>query len=290
MCRINLFIIAVLCSLVLSAAAEESGAPEIDYSKNPEAWMNSPSRRRPDPGRPMSPEMKAVSDHPELLEKLKEEDFAKMSLDDPLLKYVCADIFTRSSLGRVGKMDAQQVMVLADLRRRGESASPMLLKVIEENQETPIESCILGLIDELGTVRLDPFLEYARKLVRERPNSDVVAAAAILLAKQGTKEDITLLEGLLEQRPFAVTYATKSLKALRERLNPPQTETRPERREKPSSHAGSDAHSAKGTVKHPQDGGTVTSQSKLWLTGGMVLVVLLGIYRLLRKRLRRPQP
>lgn len=292
MSRIDLFIIGpVLSALVLCAAAEESRPPEVAPFKAPEAWMLDENRPRPDPHRRMSPEMNAISDHPDQLENLGAEDLAKMALDDPLLKYACADIFIRSSLGRVGEMDGQQELVLADLRRRGEFASPLLLKLIEENQETHIESSILGLIDYLGTVRLDPFLEYARKLLRKRPNSEIVADASGLLARQGTKEDIELLEWLLEQQPFVVTDVTKNLKALRERLNPLQSEIRPEprseRRDKPSPGAKIAAGSANDAKNRTQEDGFSSFRTRPWIIGVLILVALFGLYLLVRKALRR---
>ena len=171
----------------------------------------------PKVGHSISPELRGVD--PGRLDFLNAEDFAIMSLDDPLLKYAYVQIFTTSSLGLVGKMTAQQELALADLRRRGESAGPMLLKLIEENQETQIESCILGLIDRLGTVRIDPFLEYARKILRERPQSENVAGPANLLARHGTKEDIELLEWVQKQGPFAELDIPHALRVMRERLN-----------------------------------------------------------------------
>lgn len=286
MFQINRFLFGpVWCALVLAAAAQESPPPEIDRSKNPEAWMNSPSTRRPDAGRPMSPEMKAVN--PIDVDHLKMEDLAKMSLDDPLLKYAYMEVFTRS-MNNLRQMEAQQELALADMRRRGEPVSPMLLKLLEENQETVIEPLVLWNIEHLGTVRLEPYLAYARKLLRERPNSTVVAHASGLLARQGTKEDIELLEWLLEQQPFAITDATDALKVLRERLNPPQREIRPERRDKSSAAAEMTAGSADGAENHPQRESLKSSRKRPWIIGGIILAVLLGLYRLVRRVPRRP--
>lgn len=89
------------------------------------------------PRRDMSPEMSAVADHPELLENLGAEDLAKMSLDDPLLKYSYYRVFGGSigDFKQMPRMAPQLKLVLADMRRRGEAVSPMQLKLIEENQE-----------------------------------------------------------------------------------------------------------------------------------------------------------
>jgi len=237
------------------------------------------SGNRPDPHRPASPELNAVDST--VIENLKAEDLAKMSLDDSVLKSAYANVFQRS-MGAFEQLAPPQELALADMRRRGEAVSPMLLKLIEENRETLIESSVLGDIENLGTVHLEPFLEYARKLLRERLRSDVVAEASRLLARRGTKEDIELFEWVLTQRPFAVTDLTKSLKILRDRLASPTAAPRPERREIPSPNVGSVGSPAKDTGNHHQDKGDSLSRTKPWLIGGLILVVLLGLYRLLR--------
>lgn len=239
-----------------------------------------------DPHRPMSPEMNEVSNHPDLVANLKAEDLAKMTLDDPLLKYAYASVFMHS-LGPFEQLESPLELVLADMHRRGEAVSPMFLKLIAENRETRIESSVLGKIEHLDTVRLAPFLEYARKLLRERPNSDVVAVASGLLARHGTKEDIELFEWVLTKQPFAVTDLTGNLKILKTRLDTPPPEPRPERREIPSSNAGSVARSAEGAVDHSQEENSAKSQIKPWLIAGIILVVLLGMFHLLRKIRRR---
>jgi len=234
----------------------------------------------------MSPEMDEVSNHPDLVKNLRAEDLAKMTLDDPLLKWAYANVFLRS-MGQFEQLAPPQELALADMRRRGEAVSPMLLKLIEENRETPIEHSVLGDIENLGTVHLEPFLEYARKLLRERTRSDVVAEASRLLARRGTKEDAELFEWVLTQRPFAVTDLTKSLKILKARLATPPSAPRPVRREIPSPNVGSAGSPAKDAGnRHHQDEGDTLSRTKPWLIGGLILVVLLGLYRLLRKGLR----
>jgi hypothetical protein len=230
--------------------------------------------------------MFAISRSPDLLNNLGAEDLAKMSLDDPLLKWAYASVFTHS--WRLKQLEPPQELALADMRRRGEEVSPMLLKLISENQENGIEDAILLNIEHLGTVRIEPFLEYARKLLRERTKTMTAysaGSASFILGQHGTREDEALLERVLKERPYVASDLTKALKNLRARLEL-QPETRPERRQIPSSNAGSDARTAKGTEDYPQGRGSASSRTKPWLIGGMILVVLLGIYLLLRKRQR----
>ena len=279
----------VWCALALYSSGQDAAPNSGDrLQAETAARLLELSKRgvQPDPHRRMSPEMDAVSNDPDLLDNLGAEDLAKMSLDDPLLKWAYACVFTRS-MGPFEQMASEQKLALADMRRRGEAVSPMLLKLIEENRETRIEASILGKIEHLDTVRLEPFLQYARNLLRERTRSDVVASASGLLARRGTKEDIELFEWVLTQQPFAVTDLTGNLKILKTRLDTPPPAPRPERREFPSSNARSVARSAEGAVDHSQAENSATSHTKPWLIAGMILLVLLGMFHLLRKIRRR---
>lgn len=234
------------------------------------------------PRLPMSAEMNAIKSSQ--IENLSAEDLAKMTLDDPVLKYAYAQVFLRS-MGPFEQLEPSQELALADMRRRGEAVSPMLLKLISENRENRIEFSILGKVGYLDTVRIEPFLEYARTLLRERTQTMTGGAAGVastVLGQYGTLEDEDLLVWVIEERPYVAALLEKDLRNLRARLNP-QPESRPERREIPTSNAGSNARSAEGAGDHPQNWVSSTSQTKTWLLGGMILVVLLGLFRLLSK-------
>lgn len=221
------------------SAFQQRLAQDSDRLENPDAWIRDESRNRADPHRPMSPEMQGVN--PSDVDQLTAEDLAAMSLDHPLLKMAYASVFMDSPY-KLSHTDPSRQTALADMRRRGESVSPVLLKLIEENKETRIESSILCFIPYLDTVNIDPFLNYARDLLRERTNSDVAGVASLLLAERGTTEDVELLEWLLEQNPYAEYDISKNLRALRLRLQP-SNKIRPQIKDRPlaskSSLAGS---------------------------------------------------
>ncbi|RYZ91287.1 MAG: hypothetical protein EOP06_07030, partial [Proteobacteria bacterium] len=182
-------VFGVWCALVLCAAGQGAVPNAGDRLEAETAALLREfleNNNTGDPRRPMSPEMEVVSRNPDLLYNLGAEDLEKMSLDEPLLKYAYARVFM-DSMGPFEQLEPPLDLVLADMRRRGEAVSPVLLKLIEENRETRIESSVLAKIDHLETVRLEPFLEYARKLLRERTQSEVVAVASGLLARRGTK-------------------------------------------------------------------------------------------------------
>ena len=295
MLPINLKIVCgIWCALGLYAAGQDA-RPDFDrLAAENAARLRELRRKNPDlwrPRRDMSPEMKAISRNPDLLNNLKAEDLAKMSLDDPLLKYAYYRVFAGSigDFNQMPRMAPQQKLILADMRRRGEAVSPMLLKLIEENQENVVEGRILAKIQYLDTVRIEPFVDYARRLLRERTKTMTIYSAPVasaLLAQHGTKEDEALLEWVIAECPFLASEVSKDLRNLRIRLNPPQPESRPERRGKPSSEPGNDSRPATSPDESPENGNITTSRAKPWVIGGLILAALLGACRLLFKRPR----
>ncbi|OYV02528.1 MAG: hypothetical protein CFE26_22005 [Verrucomicrobiales bacterium VVV1] len=178
------------------------------------------------------------------------------------------------------------------MRRRGEAVSPMLLKLLSENTENIVEFAILGKIGYLDTVDIGPFLDYARKLLRERTQTmsgEAAGAAAYILARHGTKEDEAQFEEIIRVRPSVKYTITEELKILRARLDlKPEIVPgpRPDQRELPSSSTGNAVRPDNLTQNHQQDGSEDTFWIKPWFIVGMILAVLLGLYRHLRKGLR----
>lgn len=254
--------------------AAETAARLLEFDKNND---------RGGPRRPASPELKAVNSS--VLENLGAEDLEKMSLDDPVLKAAYVEIFLRS--WRFKQLEPPQELALADMRRRGEAVSPMLLKLMSENQENRIEDQILLNIEHLDTVRIEPFLEYARSLLRGRMKTmtaEAAGAAAYTLARNGTREDEALLEWVRNERPYMANTIGEELKILRARLDTPPSVLRPERREIPSPDAAKGVGPVEGIEDHPQDGDSTISQTKSWIISGIIFVLLLGVYGFLRQR------
>ena len=285
------FACGVCCVLVMYASGQEDVQNSGDRLREENAARLREFAKNNNMGgarRPMSPEMDKVSNKPDLVENLKSEDLARMTLEDPLLKWAYAEVFLRS-MGRFEQLAPPQELALADMRRRGEAVSPMLLKLISENQENIIESAILVKIGFLDTVRVEPFLEYARKLLRERTQTmtgESAGVAAYILGRHGTHEDEALLEWVINERPYVAYTMDKELKILRHRLDTSPSAPRPERRETHSLNSESDARNAKGTENLPEGEAAAATRTKPWLISGLILVMLLGLYRLLRKGLR----
>lgn len=159
-----------------------------------------------------------------------EAAFAKLSIENVQLKQAYAKVF-----GSADGVDLYSVLpelqdALADMRRRGDTVTPMLLKLMSENQETGFESNVLVNIASVGTISLEPYLEYARRVLRERTttmSAGLAGCAASLLRTHGTKEDAELLRWVIEMRPFLADSVIRELDGLNRRLGLPQQNTRP---------------------------------------------------------------
>lgn len=273
-------VFGIWCAMILCSSAQADSRTLSERSNvETAAQRREPNKKnnRGGPPRPASAELAAVDER--MLKNLGAEDLAKLSLEDPLLKYAYVSVFMRS-YGAFEQLDPFLELVLADMRRRGEEVSPVLLKLMADNYDNSIEFFILLRIGHLDTVRIEPFLEYARKLLRERAQTmtDYAASGALyILGRHGTKEDEALLEWVLKERPYVAHDVTSALSDLRARLGL-KDKPSPERGEIPSSNT--DNHVRKDQHKEFFP----LSLTKPWIIGGSILLVLLGVYRLLRKR------
>jgi len=234
--------------------------------------------------RPWSLEFQQVN--PEHLHGINAVKLAKMSLADPLLKYAYMDVFMRN-VGRLENLEPEQALVLKDMRRRGEAVTPMLLKLAMENQETIYEVALLDRIDQVGTINLDPYLEYARNLLRERTQTMSASLAewtSGLLSRHGSKEDVELLERVIEERPYVARGVSESLKVLKERLDSPKQTSRPMLRDRPPA-GGATTDGAVSGAKNPS---VVNSSGKTstmpWIAWVLYSILLIGMCWLLFKK------
>jgi len=228
--------------------------------------------------------------NPEDLYGITAEKLAKMSMSDPLLKYAYMSVFVRND-GGLDNLEHEQALVLKDMRRRGEAVTPMLLKLAMENQETGYESALLSSIDEVGTVNLDPYLEYARNILRERTqtmSADLAGCASGLLSRHGSKEDIKLLERVLEERPFVTTFVSVALTELKRRLDSPKQISQPMLKDRPpSSEAATD--NAADSARRPSTAKNVEyTSSKTWITWILFIIVAgVTLWIVLRNGIKR---
>ena len=254
------------------------------------AEVESQTKNYPGPYRPWSLEFQKVN--PEDLYHIDAEGLAKMSLSDSLLKYAYMDVFLRN-VGGLDNLEPEQALVLADMRSRGEGITPMLLKLAIDNQETIYECALLSRIDQVKTVNLDPYLAYARNLLRERTqtmSATNAACATAILSRHGTVADIELLEKVLEERPYVADDVSRYLKRLQERLNSPM----PKSRRIPKNELKGDELTTESTTnKHLLARANTSNDkipSKMWIAWILLAIMSIGIlYLLIKNGLKRGQ-
>ncbi len=271
----------IICSLIFGNAPLVSGDVEMKFETN----------NHPGPYRRYSKELNNVN--PENLYGLDEAAFAGMTLNDPLLKLAYTNVFTQSLRNINGKSQGQllyteptEAPALADMRRRGESVTPMLLKLLEENQETGFETSLLGKIDQVGTIPIDPFMEYARNLLKNRTqtmSASAAGSAAELLSRYGSREDADLLRWVMKERSYVADSVTRKLDGLLQRLNQTVPEIRPDLK---SGSKTSEIEIDSNTNRKPESASVTTlakPPSKMWIAWALLVIILIATLRLLFK-------
>jgi len=228
--------------------------------------------------------------NPEDLYGITAEKLAKMSMSDPLLKYAYMEVFIRNVWGHAN-LAPEQALVLKDMRRRGEVVTPMLLKLAMENQETGYESALLDGIDKVGTVNLDPYLEYARNILRERTqtmSASLAGCVSDLLSRHGSKEDIKLLERVLEERPFVAGCVSNGLKELKRRLDSPKQISQPMVKDRPPTSEAATDNAADSARRPSTAKGVEETPSKPWITWiSFIIVAGVMLWIVLRNGIKR---
>jgi hypothetical protein len=128
---------------------------------------------------------------------LDEATLSGMSLDDPMLRVAYAQIFLREADGKTANWERA---TRADLRRRGNTVTPSLLSLFEENPEGQFRANLMFRIETYAnSLYLEPFLSAARSLFqREGLNMPprTCYGMAWLFERHGTPEDLEILKQL----------------------------------------------------------------------------------------------
>ena len=235
------------------------------------------------PYRPYSAELKADEDQ---LKGFNESEYARMSLEDPQLKLAYAAVFGSSINGGFYNLPPEVFAALADLRKRGDTVTPMLLQLMGENQETGFELHVLASIPAVGTIKIDPYLDYARHVLRERTqtmSAMLAGCASNLLAEHGTKEDAELMRWVMEQRPWLADSVTRKLDELNRRLNLPKQEVRAPLKGRPIAAVQSQEDSRSVGQKAPATSSNKEQEVTRWIVWPLAILVAGGLVRMLLK-------
>jgi hypothetical protein len=141
---------------------------------------------------------------------LKEDDLRNLTLSDPKLRIAYAFLIGAARGGPkiVDERTPEMLATLNDLKRRGDSATPLMLDIMEKNHNTSLEDLIPLIISRIGTIKMEPYLQYLRQMVKTRPDEISAAAnevAGKLFLEHGTPEDAKMMQDLAKKRPFLAT-------------------------------------------------------------------------------------
>ena len=138
---------------------------------------------------------------------LTSDKLEDLDVTSPILRNAYA--VTLGSGGVPGEKGAVQrfpalwmVAVYEDLERRGDSATPILFKIMAVSPDTYLEASMLRAASVIDTIELEPFLNHWRNLIRKRTNeinADIEIAMPVF-ADFGTDADIELIKWLAETR------------------------------------------------------------------------------------------
>jgi hypothetical protein len=248
-------IVALCCCIICGISGALFSQDALDRSEQIVAAAKAADPSIPRKGLPTKFE------DPSSLFALKEADFAAMMPSDERLKAAWVDLLCgvpngfppdlRRDSPEVAEAlkgpNPNRVHVFFDLQRRGNSATPHLIQLATELAETDFEASVIGLMPTLPGIEVGPYVEYCRKLLRERPRSTQIIYAAMLLSRHGNQDDISLIDKVAASRPFFRDSLQKSSTLLRSRLgSPPPTGS------SPSGVSVSSQSQPMGNAKHAQ--------------------------------------
>lgn len=151
-----------------------------------------------------------------VLERLTEDAFAKLDLNDPWLKSGYIWVF-KNVVGfdpMAARLSSGVAAARADLYRRRNDAAPLLLMLLRDNPYSGLEAAIMVSIEHIPGIDLAPFLEQARVAVKERGmtmnpvNADCIAT---FLVRNGTDADWDLLKKWAVDRPYLDDLVKRTL-------------------------------------------------------------------------------
>jgi|694.fasta_scaffold76427_2 hypothetical protein len=232
---------------------------------------------------PVEPLLQEVAPLP----SITAEQLAKLPLDDPLLRLAYANFMASELIMQFyppkrpidyTAYPTWDVAALEDIKKRGDTVTPLLLDIAAKNPNSGFETGIIGNAPYV-IKDLNPYLAYARNVLQTRTkemNSSVAGTVAELLVRRGTPEDLERLRSLIKVRPYltatiegqlrhaaifqaAKDAASDSKKATTTSLEPPAPKKAPE---------------AKPTTSTPSEDPTSSTQ---WSIIAVLIVAALGL-------------
>ncbi len=135
---------------------------------------------------------------------ITEDDLKALPLDDLKLR-VSYVYLMQAGDPRFLLKTSEMTPILNDLKRRGDEATPLLIDIMEKNHNTSLEYLIPLVISKVGTLKMEPYLEYLRRMITSRPdeiNATLNEVALKIFLEHGTEDDVEMVQDLARKRPF----------------------------------------------------------------------------------------
>jgi hypothetical protein len=154
------------------------------------------------------------------LEALDSKSLATLPLDSMLLQQAFEQLFL---LDFEGLPPTWHTATKADLMRRGNSATPLLLKLFERPGKIDFREELLFEIEDFPTIDLLPYLEIARRLGTQSINTErprTCYAITRLLTRRGTSADLEIVKAMSNHPVKEVAFVIEpDVKRMIKRLN-----------------------------------------------------------------------
>ena len=146
-----------------------------------------------------------------------EAELESLSLDDPKLRIAYVALANVGALKAANNPLPHMRAALNDLRRRGDAATPLLLDIMDKNQNTSYEHAIPDVAKAVGTIKMGPYVDYFRRMIQTRPmeiNASAFESATELFFVYGTTEDLDLVKKLAVRRPYLADALERTLELM----------------------------------------------------------------------------
>ncbi len=233
------------------------------------------------------------TDNENFSREFTEEQLRDLPLSDPTLR-VAYFMMVKGAVSELAdKRYPRLLEVLKDVKRRGDTTTPLWLDMMAKNQETSLEYKIPLIIGRVGTIKMGPYVDYLRQMIQTRGdsiNGTIFQVALDTFFEYGNKEDVQLALDLAKKRPFLADYVQSSLDTDRRRKaggapKPSSPETSPAPAQAKEQQAPEMAPT-KAPAPSGQEKGAASPSNYLTMAVGLI-VVTLGLCCFLLKRRKR---
>lgn len=174
---------------------------------------------------PLEPQFNTPENYPK---DATEADLKLLDLTDPKLRVAYYWLIKSSNSGSqiTDKRTPELMEILKDIRRRGDSATPLWLDMMAKNPGSNLEWYIPNVINRVGTIKMEPYVDYLRKMLQTRPDKisgTACGAALSIFFEHGTREDLEMVQELAKKRPFLAPYVETAVAREQRRTAAPIT-------------------------------------------------------------------